>query len=249
VSVYGDDYSVPGPAPSHTAAEIGFDADGVYALNHMVPLSLEAGAALDDKLPPDIQRELAMAAWTKAVLLNRLTIARSLSAVLIRFYPALHTDVPAVLAILRNPGVHPYVKPGFGRLMKVDRLDEFRDNWWCADAPDPPLGYALSNLYGQEKPGSDFLSAEEREAGKAEDAALRALPGGPDWLASETLAFAKANPADARVPEALHLAVRATRYGCVSPQTSVFSREAFELLHAKYPGSEWAKKTPYWFTN
>lgn len=256
VSVDGYDYSVTGNTPSHTVAEAGFDADGVYALNHMVPLSLEAGAALDDKLPPDIQRELAMTAWTKAVLLKRFTIARSLSGVLARFYPTMRADLqaadsgfPAALAMLRNPGVHPYAEPGFGRLMKVDRIDEFRDNWWCADPPDVPLGYALSNLYGQEKPSGDFLSAEEREAGKKEDEALRAIPAGPDWLASETLEFAKANPGDGRVPEALHLAVRATRYGCVSQHTTMFSREAFELLHAKYPGSEWAKKTPYWFTN
>jgi hypothetical protein len=255
VSVDGYDYSVAGPNASHTVAEVGFDADGVAALNHLVPLSLEAGAALDDKLPPDIQRELAIAAWTKAVLLKRFTIARSLSPVLVRFYPTLRVDLQsdsdfaAALAMLRNPGVHPYVEPGFGRLMKVDRLDEFRDNWWCADAPDLPLGYALSNLYGQEKPSSAFLSAAERETGKSEDDALRALPGGPDWLASETLEFAKSNAGDARVPEALHLAVRASRYGCVSPKTSAFSKEAFETLHQHYPNSEWAKKTPYWFTN
>ena len=256
VSVDGYDYSVNGPNPSHTVSEAGFDSDGVYALNHMVPLSLEAGAALDDKLPPDIQRELAITAWTRAVLLNRFTITRSLNPVLVRFYPSMRADLqdadspfPAALAMLRNPGVHPYLKSGFGRLMRVDRIDEFRDNWWCADPPDQPLGYALSNLYGQEKPQNDFLSIEERQTGKSEDAALRAMPGGPDWLVAQTLEFAKSNPADARVPEALHLAVRATRYGCASQKTPEYSREAFELLHKRYPNSEWAKKTPYWFTN
>jgi len=41
--------------------------------------------------------------------------------------------------------------------------------------------------------------------------------------------------------------VGATRYGCTDAQTGAVSRRAFTLLHSRYPGSEWAKKTPFWF--
>jgi hypothetical protein len=49
------------------------------------------------------------------------------------------------------------------------------------------------------------------------------------------------------VPEALHIAVTSTRYGCTDKDTGRWSKAAFQLLHKRYPKSEWAKKTPYWF--
>jgi hypothetical protein len=45
----------------------------------------------------------------------------------------------------------------------------------------------------------------------------------------------------------LHYFVRATRYGCVDKSIGPNSKRAFDLLHNKYPNSEWTKKTPYWF--
>ena len=47
------------------------------------------------------------------------------------------------------------------------------------------------------------------------------------------------------MPEALHLAVRATRYGCTDDETSQWSSKAFQLLRRRYPKSEWAAKTKY----
>lgn len=53
---------------------------------------------------------------------------------------------------------------------------------------------------------------------------------------------------DRLLPRALHLAVRATRYGCDRDGSQgAVSRRAFELLHKDYPDSEWTKQTPYWF--
>ena len=61
------------------------------------------------------------------------------------------------------------------------------------------------------------------------------------------MTWAQKNPADARVAEALHRVVRATRLGCTSDGSGDVSREAFTLLHKRFPRSEWAKQTPYWF--
>jgi len=52
---------------------------------------------------------------------------------------------------------------------------------------------------------------------------------------------------DPRSPEAWHLAVRATRYGCMDEQNGEVSKTAFQLLHRQWPKSVWAEKTPYWF--
>jgi len=58
---------------------------------------------------------------------------------------------------------------------------------------------------------------------------------------------AQRHPADPRSPEALHLAVKSTRFGCTDKETGKWSKAAFDFLHRHYPTSAWAKKTPYWF--
>jgi len=50
-------------------------------------------------------------------------------------------------------------------------------------------------------------------------------------------------PADPRVPEAMHLAVRLTRHGCQDANNSAASRSAFRALHARLPDSEWTRRT------
>jgi hypothetical protein len=92
-----------------------------------------------------------------------------------------------------------------------------------------------------------FLTVEQQKAGEAEWLQLAGSRAGSTYLARETLAWAKAKPGDPRVPEALHFAVRSTRYGCDDEGISVLSHKAFALLHERYPNSKWAKATPYWY--
>jgi hypothetical protein len=69
-----------------------------------------------------------------------------------------------------------------------------------------------------------------------------------NYLCAAAIAWAKAHPEDPRVPESLHLAVRATRYGAgTDKESSRYSKEAFDLLHKKYPDSPWTKQTKYWY--
>ena len=68
------------------------------------------------------------------------------------------------------------------------------------------------------------------------------------YLSAAAIAWARAHPSDPRVPEALHLAVRATHFGSsADASTSPYSKEAFDLLHARYPDSPWTKQTKYWY--
>ncbi|HSB14060.1 MAG TPA: hypothetical protein VLE22_06350, partial [Bryobacteraceae bacterium] len=92
-----------------------------------------------------------------------------------------------------------------------------------------------------------FLSGDAKTQAEAERKRMASLPTAPNHLAGQAIRWALVNPQDPRVPEALHLAVRATRYGCVDAATSRFSRQAFELLHRRYPKNVWARKTRYWF--
>ena len=181
-------------------------------------------------------------------------------------------EFAAVFAVLRNPGFRPFVSasPGRGWFYSVNEphfgsLDNLGDNWWCRFAISQneqngrgfyrmfsTLRSSLQEIYpGGVVPEPAFLSEQEKKTAADEVNALAALPSAPRWLGQLAVAWAKAHPDDARVPESLHLAVRAWRYGC--PETDQndeapnYSKQAFEVLRARYPDSEWTKKTPYWF--
>jgi TolA-binding protein len=178
-------------------------------------------------------------------------------------------EFAAVFAILRNPGFRSFVSAGYprGTLYTVgeprfDRLDNLHDNWWCASAPTSQnqayganyytmfatLSSPLSEIYPQGKvPSPIFLTEDDRATATKERAELESQPAAPNWLGKQALGWATSHPDDPRVPEALHLVVRARRYGCSDSSTENYSKQAFTLLHKRYPDSDWTKKTPYWF--
>jgi hypothetical protein len=76
---------------------------------------------------------------------------------------------------------------------------------------------------------------------------LKRFDTAPNEVGRRALEWSRTHPQDPRVPEALHRVVRATRYGCTNDATGAVSRDAFRLLHARYPTSSWTAKTPLWF--
>jgi hypothetical protein len=60
----------------------------------------------------------------------------------------------------------------------------------------------------------------------------------------DMLIYAAAHPNDPRVPEALYWLVHVGRFGGSHDHSG---RRAFKLLHARYPTSVWANKTPYFY--
>jgi hypothetical protein len=162
----------------------------------------------------------------------------------------------ALYTILKFPGTRPFVDSGVGRFTPLNERDSLRDNWWCerasttynSEEEQEDAGKATNNAPSKvETMQLDFLSAAQKDVGKKERAAMLALGTGPNYLAREAVDWANRMPANPRVPEALHLAVMATRYSCVDKDTGPLSKAAWQLLHNRYKNSAWAKKTPYWF--
>jgi hypothetical protein len=171
----------------------------------------------------------------------------------------------AVLVTLRFPGLRPFVMPE--RETPLGEIDEYRDNWWGTQGPEcafqvpegsnmtsPPLphwpriGPTLQSVYagGEVKPPA-FLTTNEGAAAAHEWQRLRAMGSAPDYLSAQVIAWARGHSDDPLVPEALARAVRSTRFGCTDAKTGKYSKEAFTLLHRRYPNSTWAKSTKYWF--
>ena len=67
-------------------------------------------------------------------------------------------------------------------------------------------------------------------------------------LATAALEWARTSPGDSRAAEALALAVEGWRWSpCSYGTRSDLPRRAFTTLHQKFPDSEWARRTKYWY--
>jgi hypothetical protein len=234
------------------------DEDAVTLLNRSFPLELWREATLSDVLPPHLRRDVTQAAWLRAVLLGDARTAESLVPTLKAQLPELTNSLTdyasaktaeaqkfsALYLWLKFPGLEPVVDTGIGRESKPAEQDSYRDNWWCA-AAFPPTAEAQQNKPSRMKP--IFLTTAQLAAGKAEAKKLEAIGAAPNYLAREVIQWATRAPSDPRVPEALHLAVKSSRFGCTDKNTARWSKAAFDLLHKQYPRSVWAKRTPYWF--
>jgi hypothetical protein len=241
-----------------------FDYDAGHAFNEQFPLSVLKEAVKSSALPAGPRLDLAQAAWLRAALLGDAKTADELTAVLASLAPELKplldsykatTDpdekkFAAIYAWLKSPGMEPVVDIGFGREAPLQQQDLYRDNWWCRSYITPAYPEESAEVVyftATTGPPPPFLSPAEVKKGETEVAALRALGTAPNYISRQVIDWANRRPADPRVPEALHLAVRTTRYGCTDKETPRWSKAAFDVLHKKFGNSPWAKKTPYWF--
>ena len=275
---------IPAGAGNYPAAQsMGplFDSDGSVVLSEKLPLKLLAEAAKSDTLPVSLRKQVAIAAWTRSILLGDNALAKQLTPVLAGLAPELRTSLAqysdagngsaqhfaAVFLILHFPGLRPFVSAGLPRYSftgpeQLAMIDDYRNNWWCLIGPQPKntpwtlnfytmyanLSGPLLEIYTSGQiPPLQFLDSAQRAALDSESAKLRLLPSAPSWLVQQVLNRAKSEPGDPRIPEALHFAVRVTRYGCVDSKTKAYSKQAFMLLHFRYPASKWTKQTPHWF--
>jgi hypothetical protein len=216
-------------------------------------------------LPAPLRTDLAQAVWLRAVLLGDLKTADEVVPTLRELLPELSPlldeylsaatpqakKFSAIYAWLKTPGLEPVVDIGIGRTAKIQEQEMYRDNWWCRAAfpptegeitEDAPLSFTSRGVHPLL-----FLSGVQKVAGEREANALNELGAAPNYIAREVIQLANRMPNDARMAEALHLAVKSTRFGCTDKDTGRWSKAAFDLLHRKYPNSTWAKKTPYWF--
>ena len=276
--------------PPRKDGKVFLDTYAAKVFAKRLPIDLFSQAAASSSVPQSLQRDIALAAWTRAVLLNDSPVASKLVPLLERLEPRLHRDLQsfvaapsddekkfaAIFLILKNPGLKPYVPRGSGRTNagtrwteeSLQRIDDLRDNWWCASIGADPSGtnyfeHETADYGGDAKkqgslstnfkdpdasfPYPEFLTQPQKAEAARQWNQLTKVGPAPNYLGQQAIDWAKAHPDDKRNPEALHLAVRATRYGCTDKLTTNYSKKAFELLHQRYGKSEWAKKTKYYF--
>jgi hypothetical protein len=244
-----------------------FDTDGTAAMSFVMPLSLMARVAQSDRLPPNMQRDVALAVWTRAALLDDTEIATALAPIVARHFPQYgagwkayqsaatpqQKKIEAALLLLRMPGASPWLASGLGYPYMRDVIGLVATRWWERGDPDNRTASDATDditlcddcALPLQFAAPAFLTSQDRERARDEVARLRQLPGAPAYLGAIIIAWANAQPRDPRVPEALHFVVRATRYGEMNTATS---KAAYTLLHDRYRRNPWTSKTPLWFT-
>jgi hypothetical protein len=249
-----------------------FDADATRVFNDSLPLEMWLRAARTAHIDNRLRAGVAQAAWVRAVLIDSVS-APALARELARLKPAYATEIrqylsangdrrrfDAVFWMLHHPEARPELRAGLSRLSPDDKIDQFRDNWWCGTTKpgDQPFRQALSGepsvfspvlrrIYPSGSPAAAFVDGEQSAASEAERKKLNAVGAAPSFLAAAVVRWANAHPTDKRLPEALALAVKSSRFGCTDSTSARPVREAFELLHRRYPGNEWTRRTPYWY--
>jgi len=167
--------------------------------------------------------------------------------------------------MLKNPGLTPIMGAGLPRETPINQMGVYAyddGRWWCANPSSDyeqnksnstqeraaKLGSPLRTLYLDRKVSApSFLKEHEKQVSLKEWQTLSSLDAAPNLLTKWVLTWSQSHPDDLRVPEALHLAVNATRYGCVDKATTELSKKAFQMLHRRYPKSSWAAKTKHWY--
>lgn len=230
-----------------------------------VPLARLADERVLAVLEPALQREVVLAGWVRAVLLERWEVERALEPALARAAPELTEDLArvaersqpqarklaAVLLMLKAPGLKPYVQTYRTRGLKEQ--DVCLGSGWCTR----PAEDLATRCQRQEAEGGScrlppFFTAEELRAAVAESQQLAALEPGPEGLIRLVLEYAHGWPEDPLVPEALHHSVQQTRVAraaCTGAAEvdarSWLSKQAYQLLHQRHRHSAWVEKTPY----
>ncbi|HKP47235.1 MAG TPA: hypothetical protein VJT50_11590 [Pyrinomonadaceae bacterium] len=236
-----------------------FDEDAARVLNEKLPVSVLKQAAASKVLPGHLRRDVAQAAWLRAVILDDVATANDLAPTLKELAPDMSglldkyvamqdpaaKKFAAIYAWLKYPGLEPVVDAGVGRTGPLSEQDSYRDNWWCSAA-----FMGATDDTTKKKPevfSPSFLTKLQRAAAAKEYSILSSLGAAPNYIARSVVEYATKNPTDPRVPEALHLAVNTTRHGCTDKQTGRWSKAAYDFLHHRFPNNSWTKQTPYWF--
>lgn len=233
----------------------GFDEDFLFLLNRKVPLNLWLEAAQKPSIPANLRQDLAVAGWVRAVLLEDSGAAAKFAPLLpksLGVAPAQASGFAAVLTILRNSGLRPYLEPGVARVASFSQFSQYRNNWWDSRWEDPDAEEAQP--FDRIAP-TGFLTPAQIAAGESESKRLLASQNAAVALGQRVLDYAKAHPADANVPEALALTVRATHFATSfwsnqepeAKASSAMSKAAFQLLHKRYPATRWAQKTKVYY--
>ena len=207
-----------------------------------------------ESLPQPLRARIAGAAWIRAALLDQPETGRAAADLLGRLVPAV-AEMATRYARAATPAERRHValvaSVAFGLSADLDMVappvtrieaGDATASAWCSFKPgqfDTPTGFVW-RLPAPPELGD--TAARRTELGRLEQ--LKTATG---TFGDDVLQWADTHPADPELPWLLHVAVMSTRGGCLDKDASALSRKAHALLHKRWPRSEWARATPYFY--
>ena len=233
-----------------------FDTDTIDLFNRHFPQTRLLEVEKSPALPEYMRERFLIAIWTRAYLLDDMATLRRVSPELANYRPDLAPGLAKITAaktqaaldhavlyfVLKNPMLSPYIEDGIGKTDNEQGQFDAND-WWCAPYDTEYNEAAGGEVPKPQPPRPAFLTAAQSQTAQAERKKLKDIGDAPKYLADKVMAWAKAFPADRRVPEALYIVIVAngwTKYGCGN--NSELHDEFAAYLKKHYPGSEWTAK-------
>jgi len=229
-------------------------------INQNFPTSVLIDLQSSAVLPDYLKEKVAVAAFTRALLLDDAKLIERAAPAVIAAMPELRTKIEAILNagsaaerqtaslyfLITDPMFSPYLEPGLGNLR--NEYEEYSvGNWWCEQYDqywdeDTQQSYPRSSL---KKP--DFLSPQQIAKAAAENDRLRELGDAPAYFAERTIGLVRSGASDERVAEMLYstlISNTPSKYGCGGNSERML--EAMELLKTRFPSSPWTRKVEAW---
>ena len=207
-----------------------------------------------ESLPQALRARIAGAAWIRAALLDQPETGRAAADLLAKLVPAVG-EMATRYARAATPAERRHValvaSVAFGLSADLDMVappvtrteaGDATASAWCSFKPgqfDTPTGYVW-RLPAPPELGD--TAARRTELGRLEQ--LKTATG---TFGDDVMEWAGTHPADPELPWLLHVVVMSTRGGCLDKDASALSRKAHALLHKRWPRSEWARATPYFY--
>jgi hypothetical protein len=221
----------------------------VQMYDRSIPLPILRSASQSKRYSAENRQLLAKAAWAKAILVGNEPMALALAKDLVtsdkEYAPYYRSYLKAATPSERR------FAAAFA-MLHDDNCSFLvgQSQWWWSALAAVDISSREETSLDDRKPDLNslpFLSVAERAAAAADLAKLKKLSAAPAYLGAIVVDWAKSHPQEVRVPEALHLAVRCTHYGERDNASAKLCKEAFLILHHRYPRSEWTKETPYYY--
>jgi len=255
----------PDEAVRDTPREIMLDDDGLAWLNLGLAVTDLVELARQPELPPVLRARIAGAAWIRAALLDKLDEGRQAGALLAQLAPTTtaavaHYGHTASSVERRHIVLVESVRVGLAAQLTMYaqpvapvEAGDATASAWCSfktgDAASEPGVYhefKAPAFAWRLPPPPDTGHADQRREELGQLGSLKSATG---VTGDDVLAWAASHPGDPDLPWLLHVVVVSTRGGCLDPDATTLSRTAWSMLHKRYAGSEWAARTPYFYSN
>lgn len=233
-----------------------FDSDTIDVFNQHFTTASLFEVLKSPALPDYMHERFLVAIWTRAYLLDNMATVLTVTPELAKYHPELESqlskiteaktqaaiDNAALYFVIKNPLLSPYIEEGMGKTNN-EQEQWGGDDWWCE-----PYDTTYNETTNTEEPRQlpkrpAFVTAEQTKAAQAERKRLREIGDAPKFLAERVMAWAKRNPTDRRVPEAIYIMIDAngwTKYGCGNNED--LRDEMAAYLKRRYPGNPWTAK-------